>query len=274
MIYIQVAICAAAALLVINILLMAPGRFPKQISPVLSRALYAHRGLHNKDKSVPENSMAAFCAAVEAGYGMELDVQLTADDKVVVFHDDNLNRVCGIDRKVVDCTYEELKGCRLHGTAETIPLFSDVVKLVGGREAMIVELKISRRNKALCEKTAEILDEYKGPYCIESFDPRIVLWFKKHRPGIVRGQLSAGRKNYIGQPLYQGFLLSGLYTNIVTRPHFVAYKHEDIKRLRLGLYRLLGGKLFAWTVRDADDADRLRRCFDAIIFEFICPSSR
>lgn len=269
--YLQIAICAAMALLIINMLLLAPGRFPRDISPKLWRTLYAHRGLHTKDKKVPENSMAAFSAAVAAGYGMELDVNITSDEKIVVFHDDDLKRVCGINKKINDCTYEELQSYRLYDTAETIPLFSDVLKLVDGKEALIVELKLSRRNRALCEKTAALLDEYKGAYCIESFDPRIVFWFKKHRPQTVRGQLSAGCKNYRGQPFYQGLLLSGLFTNIMTRPHFVAYKHEDLKRFKLGLYRLLGGKLFGWTVRDADDEQSLRRYFDSVIFEFFSP---
>ncbi len=271
MIYIQFVVCAAAAWLIMNILLLAPGRFPKDAAPLLWRTLYAHRGLHAKDKTVPENSIAAFSAAVAAGYGIELDVNITADGKLVVFHDDNLKRVFGVDRKIIDCTFEELSVLRLHNTHETIPLLSDVLKLVDGRQALVVELKHSHRNKALCEKTAELLDQYKGPYCIESFDPRIVLWFKKHRPQTVRGQLSAGRKNYEAQPFCQGFLLSSLYTNIAARPHFVAYRHEDVKRFKLFLYRLLGGKLMGWTVRDTDDEQRLRQYFDAIIFEYFRP---
>jgi len=271
MIYIQIVVCAAAAWLIMNILLLAPGRFPKDAAPILWRTLYAHRGLHAKDKTVPENSIAAFSAAVAAGYGIELDVNITADDKIVVFHDDNLMRVCGVDRKIIDCTFEELSALRLFDTHETIPLLSDVLKLVDGRQALVVELKHSRRNKALCEKTAALLDEYKGTYCVESFDPRIVLWFKKHRPQTVRGQLSAGRRNYEGQPFCQGFLLSSLYTNIAARPHFVAYRHEDVKRFKLFLYSLLGGKLMGWTVRDHDDAQRLRQYFDAIIFENFLP---
>ncbi len=269
MIYIQIIICAAAALLILNMLLLAPGRFPKKMSAELWRTLYAHRGLHTKDKTVPENSMAAFAAAVENGYGIELDVNLTADNQVVVFHDDGLKRLCGIDKKIIDCTYEELQRYRLLGTQEKIPLFTDVLKLVGGKKALIVELKTSSRRKELCEKTAGILDGYKGPYCIESFDPRIVRWFKKNRPQTVRGQLSAKCNGQL--PFFQGLLLTGLYFNIVTRPHFVAYKHEDIIRFKLGLYRLLGGKLVGWTVRDTDDASCLMRYFDTIIFEFFRP---
>ncbi len=271
MIVIQIIICAAAALLILNMLLLAPGRFPKNMNPVLWRTLYAHRGLHTKDKSVPENSLAAFAAAVENGYGSELDVNITADNKVVVFHDDDLKRLCGVNKRIIDCTYEELKRYRLLGTQERIPLFTDVLALVGGKQALIVELKTSSRRNALCEKTAAILDGYKGPYCIESFDPRIVRWFKKNKPQTVRGQLSAKRRGYKGQPFIQTVMLSGLIFNIVARPHFIAYKHEDIKWFKLGLYRLLGGKLVGWTVRDTDDASRLMRYFDAIIFEFFRP---
>ncbi len=262
------AVIAAAALYA---LLLAPGASPKNADAILWRTLYAHRGLHNKSKTIPENSLAAFSAAVEAGYGIELDVNLSADGQVVVFHDGHLKRMCGIDKAVNDCTYEELRRLRLLDTNEGIPLLSEVLKLVKGETALIVELKSSRNNTALCEKTAALLDAYKGPYCIESFDPRIVRWFRKNRPDVVRGQLSAGLKNYSDLPFYQGVMLSGLYSNIVTRPHFVAYRHEDTPRLSLGLFRLLGGKLAGWTVRDTDDAKRLREYFDAIIFEFFRP---
>ena len=271
MIYLQIIVCAAAALLILNMLLLAPGHFPKRMRPELWRTLYAHRGLHTKDKTVPENSLAAFAAAVENGYGIELDVNITTDGQVVVFHDDDLKRICGTDKKIVDCSFEELTQCRLLGTNEKIPLFTDVLKLVSGKKALVVELKTSGRRRELCEKTAAILDGYQGPYCIESFDPRIVRWFKWNRPQTVRGQLSAARRGYKGQPFIQTVLLSGLFMNIVARPHFVAYKHEDIKWFKLGLYRLLGGKLVGWTVRDTDDAPRLMRYFDAIIFEFFKP---
>ncbi len=270
MIYLQIVVCAAAALLIINMLLLAPGNLPKNTEG-LWRALYAHRGLHTQDKKTPENSLAAFEAAVKAGYGIELDVCLSADGKVVVFHDDDLKRICGVEKKVEDCTFEELLSCRLLGTDERIPLFSEVLMLVGGRQPMIVELKTTRRYRELCKKTADLLEAYKGMYCVESFDPRIVHWFRKFRPLTVRGQLSAGRESYKGKPFYQAFLLSGLFTNIAARPHFAAYKHEDAKPLKLGLYRMLGGKLVGWTVRDTDNAERLMKYFDTIIFEFFEP---
>lgn len=252
--------------------LLAPGRQTKKDNH-LYEAKYAHRGLHNKDKTIPENSLTAFSKAVEAGYGMELDINLTTDNQVVVFHDDTLLRVCGVDKAVADCSYEELMQYRLLGTDEKIPLLSEVLELVGGHVPLVVELKHTKRNNELCEKAAQLLDEYEGPYCIESFHPGIVKWFHKNRPNIIRGQLSAGLKNYKGLPMYQGVLLSSLLTNFMTRPHFAAYKHEDTHhKLRLNLYKLLGGKLIAWTVRDTDDIKYCENYFDTIIFEFFTPA--
>lgn len=259
-------------LFVLYAFLLAPGRQTQKDS-VLYKAKYAHRGLHSKDKTIPENSLTAFSKAVEAGYGMELDINLTTDNQVVVFHDDTLLRVCGVDKAVADCSYEELMQYRLLGTDEKIPLFTEVLELIGGHVPLVVELKHTKRNKELCEHAAQLLDEYTGPYCIESFHPGIVKWFRKNRPNVIRGQLSAGLKNYKGLPLYQGVLLSSLLTNFMTRPHFAAYRHEDSHhKLRLNLYRMFGGKLIAWTVRDTNDIGYCEKYFDSIIFEFFTPS--
>lgn len=150
---------------------------------------YAHRGLHEKDLSVPENSMAGFKAAVEAGYGIEFDLQLTKDKKVVVHHDRSLKRVCGADVSIGDLTYKELQQYRLQNTEERVPLFSDVLALVDGRTPLIIELKHYDDADLLCPLVWELLRNYKGPYCVESFDPYIVQWFRKNHPYVLRGQL-------------------------------------------------------------------------------------
>jgi glycerophosphoryl diester phosphodiesterase len=260
------------ALILIYIFLLAPGRIKDD--SLFQKTLYAHRGLHNGDNSVPENSLAAFSLAAEQGCGIELDVRLTADDKVVVFHDDSLKRVCGIDKIVSDCTYEELRGYKLYKTEESIPLFTEVLVLVGGRVPIIVEVKNSRKNALLCAKTAEILDAYSDPFVIESFNPFIAGWFKKNRPGVIRGQLAAGFAGYGPLPKYQGALLSLLLLNFVSRPHFAAFRHEDSHhKIKLWLYRLLGGKLVAWTVQNESDMDYCREKFDAVIFENFRPKN-
>jgi len=271
----MIAVIIAAALIVVfalYIFLLASGRLPKAAPSVLWQTRYAHRGLHDKENTLPENSLAAFAAAVEAGYGIELDINLTTDDQVVVFHDDDLKRMCGVERRIADCSWEELQACRLAGTEHGIPLFSEMLSLVNGRVPLVIELKNTKRNATLCEKAAAMLDAYTGPYCIESFHPGIVAWFRKHRPGVVRGQLAAGIREYGGQPWWQGLLLSSMLTNVWARPHFAAFRHQDAHgRLRLKLFRLTGGKLVAWTVRDTDDIAWCERFFDAIIFEYFQP---
>ena len=129
---------------------------------------YAHRGLHGGD--VPENSLAAFEKAAEKRYGIELDVQLTKDGVPVVFHDDSLLRVCGVDRLLRDCELSELRQFRLSGSEkETIPTFAEVLELVDGRVPLLVELKTG--SAGLVRAVVPMLDEYNGSFCVESFDP-------------------------------------------------------------------------------------------------------
>ena len=125
---------------------------------------YAHRGLHNNDSDAPENSARAIKFAVEKGYGIELDVQLTKDEKVVVFHDATLKRVCGVDAKVNSMTYEELQQLRLFDTEEKIPLFSDVLKIIDGKVPLIMEVKMVNAKTRVCELANKELEGYKGIY--------------------------------------------------------------------------------------------------------------
>lgn len=252
--------------------IIAPDKLPTNSDVRLWNNCYAHRGLHQKDKSIPENSMTAFAQAIAAGYGMELDINLTADGKVVVFHDASLLRVCGVDKLITDCTEEELSDYRLENTREGIPLLEDVLKLVDGRVPMIIELKNTKNWPQLCVKAAELLSDYSGPYCIESFHPGIVRWFYKNRPQVVRGQLSADHRSFEGVPLWQGLLIASIMTNVASRPHFIAYNHDDARhRIGLRFFNLMGGKLAGWTVRDTDNSEDCMNRFDVIIFEYFEP---
>ena len=243
-----------------------------QLAPFLSFD-YAHRGLYKKDQTVPENSLVAFARAVEHGYGAELDVQLTADGQVVVFHDDNLNRMCGLDKPVSALTYQELKKLTLANSEERIPLFTEFLAVIDGEVPLIIELKAGGRNAELCRKTWEILQEYEGAYCIESFDPRIVRWFRKNAKKVVRGQLSDQYKNAPTVPPILRFLLKNLLGNFLAKPHFIAYRHNEAAeclnfRLCKNWFHLL---TVAWTVREGDDLDAVRKEFDLIIFEHFLP---
>ena len=259
--------CAAA----VPLMLLSPGRAgAEKRAPFLGRN-FAHRGLHRPDRSVPENSLAAFRLAAEAGYGIELDVRLSADGDVVVFHDDSLKRVCGVDRRVDELTGAELRQLRLYGTEETVPLFSQVLETVGGRVPLIVELKNGPRNRELCRKTCALLRSYQGCVCIESFNPFVVGWFRFHAPEFVRGQLAMPKAYYVreGMRPFRSALLAGTWLNAVGRPNFIAYSLGK-RPLSVRVAETLGAMRFGWTAHDPS-AEKGR---DAVIFEFYRPAIR
>ena len=247
--------------------MIAPARRDdKKTAPFYGRN-YAHRGLHKMDKSVPENSIPAFDAAARIGYGVELDVHLSADGEVVVFHDDNLQRICGVDARVDSLTWAELSQLRLCGTPNRIPLLSEVLAVIDNRCPIIVELKRSRRNAELCRKTYELLSAYNGRYCIESFDPRIVFWFRRRAPEVLRGQLSA-RMSELSKSCGKApaFCLSRLLTNFIARPHFIAYQ-VGRKPLAVKLCELMGAMRVAWTSLEWKTEEKA----DAVIFQYYRP---
>lgn len=231
---------------------------------------FAHRGLHSKDQRVPENSLPAFAKAAEAGYGIELDIQLSKDKKIVVFHDDMLTRACGVEKRVDELTFEELRQLRLFDTEETIPLFSEVLELIDGRVPLIVELKTGRQNEDLCKMSAEMMRAYKGPICMESFNPAIVGWFRDHSKHIFRGQLAAPAKDFRSLPKMQAFLLSHLLTNGVSRPQFIAFRAAP-KNALVKLVHKIGAMSVVWTVDDTMDAAAYEADNDCVIFQYYLP---
>ena len=234
----------------------------------------AHRGYYQEDQSVPENSLPAFQRAVQAGYGIELDVQLTQDGQVVVFHDDSLLRLCQVDKLVGDCTLDELSQYPLAKTQETIPLFSQVLTLVDGKVPLIVELKHGKNWPLLCQKVCGLLDDYSGDFCVESFDPQIVTWFRRNRPRYMRGQLCENYRKDPNCAFSLSVKLAGSYllSNLLARPHFVAYHYPDRGNLSFRLCRALGAFAVAWTVRPVDCHSHPEKHFDCIIFEHFDPS--
>ena len=251
--------------------LIAPGHYTKAMQAPFANRNYAHRGLHKKDKSIPENSLGAFQAAVDAGYGIELDVHLTADEQLVVFHDDTLKRVCGVEGRTDDQTLAQLRQLRLYNTEYTIPTFDEVLDVLGGKVPLILEIKRGEkreRNALLCKKIRERLLRYDGPVCIESFDPAIVAWWRHNAPEVLRGQLSQPPKKYKGSTKWiTGFLCGNLLTNVVARPHFIAYCIGD-KPLTVRLCERMGAIRACWTSR----AWKHESANDMVIFEHYRPN--
>lgn len=233
---------------------------------------YAHRGLHDIDGGIPENSLAALRLAEERGYGMEFDLQLTKDKQVVIHHDPTLKRSCGEDVTIAETDYGQLEKYRLFGTGERVPLFSQLLSELKGRTPLIIELKGYNDPAELCQLTMKELEGYKGPYCVESFDPRIVAWFRENRPDVVRGQLMCRfKKGDEDMSAPAAFCATHMLTNFHTRPNFEAYDiaTRDIPSMALG--RLLGMQEVSWTVRTEDDYIKAKSLGSLIIFEHIRP---
>lgn len=229
---------------------------------------YAHRGLFDNETDAPENSLPAIKKAVEAGFGIEFDVQLSKDDKLVVFHDATLTRMCGVDGNVWDYTLEELKRFTLLESGAKIPTFGEALEEVGGKVPLVIEYKMDRPLTKVCELANEVLKDYDGVYCIESFHPLAVLWYRKNRPDIVRGQLSQEHYRY---PQYRKnpamYLVALLLTNVAARPDFVAYNEKHYKNLSRRLFGLLGGLSVAWTIRSVERYEEVKNEFDLFIFD-------
>lgn len=264
------------ALLIVYVLLILP-RLPRRDLGKLLGWDYAHRGLWN-DK-LPENSLSAFRAAVENGFGIELDVHLTADGHLIVHHDDSLKRMCGVDKKIAQTTLAEIRALRLLDTDEVVPTFDEVLEIVGGRVPLIVEVKVEKGNHAPLSKAVyERMQRYDGPWCMESFQPQAVEWFRRNAPEVIRGQLTFSRvgqgKDWQGKLLNIG--IASLLQNLLSRPDFVAYeaKSEKWYSLPMRVMRLVRPWLAAWTVRSQKDMDALRKKYDIQIFEGFVPRKK
>ena len=237
------------------------------------RQYIAHRGLFDNAADYPENTLAAFQRAVDAGYGIELDVRLTKDGQLVVAHDDGLQRISGEDVEIADLTYDELSQRRVLASTQTVPLFTQVLAVVDGLVPLIVEVKESNRTAETCQVTAEQLSHYRGRYCVESFDPRVLVWFRLHRRGILRGQLAGGFKDDGTGNRLLNKCLSIMLFNKLTWPDFIAYEWQYANRPIIKAWQaILRCKMVAWTVRSQADLDAARRHFDVFIFDSFIPS--
>lgn len=218
-----------------------------------------HRGLHD-NKQVPENSMLAFSNAVEKGYGIEFDVYLTKDGKVIIHHDLSLKRSCGMNVKATDIDTDHLENYKLMNTEQAIPLLTDLLKMVDGKVFLVVEIKATLRVRQTCEAVWNILKDYKGAYCVESFQNSIVRWWKKHHPEVIRGQLYDPNRGLI------------LYNRMIRM-----YKHCDflaicIKSLPSKYFAKIKDKnphlkFITWTVRTPKQLEVAEKCCDNYIFE-------
>ena len=233
---------------------------------------YAHRGLHGD--GVPENSLAAFQRAVNAGYGSELDVHLLADGELAVIHDSSLLRTTGCTGVVEDLTAEQLREYHLENTDETIPTLNQVLNIYNGQAPLIIELKTANNVSQLCSQTCKLLDSYSGVFCLESFDPRCIRWLRKNRPDLIRGQLSENflKSKSASVSWFVKLSMTLLVSNFCTQPDFVAYKFADRKTIAPILCRKIWrAQGVSWTLRSQEAYDVAVSEGWIPIFEGFCP---
>ena len=236
---------------------------------------YAHRGLHDNNGDAPENSLPAFKKAIEAGYGIEFDVQLTKDHIPVVFHDESLKRVCGTNKNVHELTYDELQKLSLFDTSEKIPTLKEVLALIDGRVPVIIEIKVYASPSIVCEYADPLISAYKGAYCVESFHPLALRWYKIHRSNVIRGQLSSNFKDENSNEPLERSLVHHLLTNFLCRPDFIAYDHTYKNNLSRCICRYFFGSLsVSWTIHSQDELDACKDDYDLFIFEGFEPEQK
>ena len=230
----------------------------------LSRSLIAHRGYYNNKKGIPENSVLAFKKAIDNNYLIELDVRLTKDQKLVVFHDDNLKRVCGVNKRVKDLTYRELLRYNLFDTTLKVPLFSDVIKLVNGRVPILIETKYHNRYGVLEKILINELSNYKGLYAIQSVYPMSLLWLKRNTKDIPIGLLSSNFKNDLNR--LKSIIGKTLILDLFFKTDFISYDVKGLPNNYLS-YKRNKKKIVIWTIKNKKDYDLARQYTDSLICE-------
>ena len=231
----------------------------------LIKTACAHRGLHGN--GIPENSVSAYKKAIENGYPIEMDVQLTSDLIPVCFHDDNLKRITGKDALIWNTSFQEVSSLNILDTDEKIITFEEFLKLVSGQVPLLIELKSQpKNNQILAQKVLEILKDYKGEYVIQSFDPRLMKFIRKLDPKVIRGQLIDGGKTAINPVLR--FILSNGLLNFMSKPDFINYSFQKLP-LKNRIAR--GKRVLCWTIRTQKEEEFCLPFVEGYVFENITP---
>jgi len=235
------------------------------INSGLLKSKIAHRGLHND--VIPENSLGAFNNAIEHGFAIELDVRCLEDDALVVFHDDCLSRMTGKSGYACRMNEGELKDIRLLKTDEKIPLFGEVLELIGGRVPLLIEIKNPNKVGATEQKTLKLLEGYKGEFAVQSFNPYSLEYFRHNAPDMLRCQLSSFFKN-ADLSKFKRFALKRMLLNKFSQPHMIAYDFADLPNRWVSKTKL---PVIAWTIRSQADYESVKDYCDNIIFEGFIP---
>lgn len=232
----------------------------------IKKGYFAHRGLHNE--SIPENTMAAFLNAVNNGFDIELDIRMTKDKQIVVFHDSSLKRLCNQEIIVEESNYKDINDYKILKTQEKIPLLTNVLSTLPKETEYLIELKPNKNAKELVRIFLELMKNFSTKYAIHSFDPRIVNQFKKQDPSIIRGQIAS---TFPKSKKLSKFILKHLITNIYTKPDFTNYCFEDLPRKKLDRLYKNGHMILSYVAKTQEGLDFVRDRYDNAVFENFIP---
>lgn len=193
----------------------------------------AHRGLHNIEKGIPENTIVAFEKAIERNIAIELDIHILKDNTIIVFHDDTLQRACNIQKNIKDLTHKDIKALKLFGSEYKIPTLIDALDYIDSRVPIILEIKTDVKAKIICPLLVKILDKYKGKLAVKSFDPNVCIWFRKNAPNYIRGLLVTDFKNEKRHKYIKKLLLSSLLLMPICKPDFLSVNKAMLKTRRI-----------------------------------------
>lgn len=214
-----------------------------------NNTIISHRGIYN-NKDVPENSLLAFKKAIKLNYPIELDINITKDNILIVFHDNNLKRMTGLNRNIMDMTYNEIKNLYLLNTKEKIPTLEEVLKLVNGKVLLDIEIKNSNKYKILTNKLVRTLDKYNGNYIIQSFDYRSLLVLKKNYPNITRGALISNNSKH---KLYS-YIATKIFIKLC-KVNFISIPKKLLNNKKYKKY-INNYPTYIWTIKSKEELDK------------------
>ena len=227
----------------------------------LTEKIISHRGIYD-NKNIFENSLEAITKAKEKNYIVEIDIHITKDDQIVVFHDYNTKRITKKDMIIENNNYKDLNNQDIYH----IPLLEEVLELVNGKVPLLIEIKQKRKAGKLEHKLMDILNNYKGEYAIQSFNPLTIYWFKKNYPNILRGQLSYKFKTKKILKLKK-YILSNMFFNIITKPNFISYKYDELSLSKIKKYKQKNITILGWTITNKKEYNKNIKIYDNLICE-------
>lgn len=273
----KITVAVLICLVVLWLYLICPALRRHPHGDILRGTAVAHRGLYDAEAGIPENSMPAYRRAIAAGYPIELDIHVTLDGQLVVFHDHNPERICGVPGRIERMTLAELRALHLGGTDLVMPTLEEVLELVDGQVPLLIEFKCEDFHtcRRLCRTADRVLSQYEGIYLVQSFFPFVSAWYRFHRPEVCRGQLASSYWGCPDRDKHSRLILTmsgALLFNVFGRPDFISY---DIGFPRAwGRYlcrRLFHAGTAGWTIRSQEALEHEQRRNGMCIFEGFLP---